>query len=1628
MAKGFGPRKPKKGSKKRQKAYTKLIFALLHCPRGKEPEILMANQNLVDAGLVKMMGMVAMMLAKEGDRQSANFLINLANLLAEKLRLSGNFVEFPHFLLQMMLAMRSNGNPEAAYPILQKYLEQDNLFIQRFRSWATAMLYDVDPEQAHGFAAIMATFGSLIAEFRRGDRAQNVEEAIACHQAVLQVITRDTNPELWGDIQDRLATAYCNRIKGDQAENLENAINAYEKALQVLTREASPEQWGKIQNNLGNAYRDRIWGEKSENLERAIAAHLAALQVRTRDAYPEQWAMTQMNLAADYRHRIKGEKAKHQEMAIACYQQALQVYTAQAFPKAWAEVHNNLGNVYCDRLCGDKSENLDKAIAAFKASLQVFTRQSFPHSWALTQMNLGNAYQQQEKIPEAISCCRAALEIWTPTDFPQNCFQAGRNVGHAAFNAQLWPEAIEGYTAAIEAVEQLLAWADSESRRQEILAEAIHIYEQMVKACANNSQIDLARQYAQRSGSQRLLNQLINNDIDQDQEVVNFIFQVLRVSYESSGEPQVVYRLVEANLDKLDDKFLRGLRGLRQYVQSQVEPEQVAQMFQQLTTSDPSHVYPESSVVEAIHTAIGMVVFKTLILQFSKGNRATNIEIAIAASEVIDTVFTREALPEQWAVGQFDLGAAYRNRIRGDRKSNIEQAIAYYHNALQVFTRESSPERWGDTQNNLAIAYSYRIQGDRSENQEQAIAYAKEVLQVCTPDTFREQWGNTQMNLGSFYLERFRDNRAENLEEAIRYYKAAEQVLTREAFPKNWGMIQDGLGLSYLNRIKGDPAENLEQALDYFQAALQVRTPDASRVDWVTTQSNLGNTYWQRIKGDKAENLESAIYCYEAALRVATLETMPEQWAMAQINLGGVLSERIKGNRVLNLEASIRCREAALQVYTRRAFPQNWATLQNNLGLTYGNLRQYQAAIHCFQAALEVSTREAFPADWADTQYNLGLAYRNVEQIDKAIECFRLSLEIYKPTAFPLDCLRSGRCLGDAVFDIGRWAEAIEGYSLAIEAVETSRIWTTSESRRQEILAQAIDVYENMVQACINAGQLDKAIEYVERSRSKRLVDLMASNDLYRSGEIPPEVKELLQQYEDLQQRIDQERSQNDSGNSRTTNRASFQAYKDTIKALEAEKQQIWEQLRRVDPVLAGEIKVDAPDFAAMQQLIDQPTTAILSFYTTDNDTHIFILRQNQISVHTCLGQGIETLQGWIYQNWLKPYAASYNPDKPKPERDQLRAEWIDQISPFLAELSQKLQLTDLIAKHLDGIEELIIVPHLLLHQIPLAALPILHPPCPPLPRGGLGVSSGDRRERGGGEGSGVRVKYLADKFLIRYTPSCQVLEFCQQRGEVGESFTYGIVEDAEDNLPFASFEGKNIAQLYNIPESQRLRGSSQATRQKYRQLAAEVQGLHSCHHAESCLDNPLNSKLKLGDGSITLGQLMTPGWRLPHLWDVFLSCCETGLGLPEITDDILTLSTGFLCAGARSVVSTLWSVDDLATALFSIFYYQHRQQGKTRPESLQQAQILLRELKKEELLKREDIKELSKQAEAGRKEARSKRNQYQPGSADYLKWDSEYSKYARVTTQIHALKSSQEECPFSHPRFWAAFTCQGLR
>jgi tetratricopeptide (TPR) repeat protein len=198
-------------------------------------------------------------------------------------------------------------------------------------------------------------------------------------------------PQDWATTQNNLGTAYQDRIRGDRADNLEKAIAAHEAALTIRTREALPQDWALTQNNLGVAYSNRTRGDRAGNLEKAIAAFEAALTVRTRGALPEHWATTQNNLGATYSERIGGDRADNLEKAIAAYEAALTVRTREALPIYWAYTQTNLGVAYSERILGDRAGNLEKAIAAYEAALTVRTREALPRDHLFTGRLLGGA-------------------------------------------------------------------------------------------------------------------------------------------------------------------------------------------------------------------------------------------------------------------------------------------------------------------------------------------------------------------------------------------------------------------------------------------------------------------------------------------------------------------------------------------------------------------------------------------------------------------------------------------------------------------------------------------------------------------------------------------------------------------------------------------------------------------------------------------------------------------------------------------------------------------------------------------------------------------------------------------------------------------------------------------------------------------------------------------------------------------------------------------------------------------------------------------------------------------------------------------------------------------------------------
>ncbi len=347
----------------------------------------------------------------------------------------------------------------------------------------------------------------------------------------------------------------------------------------------------------------------------------------------------------------------------------------------------------------------------------------------------------------------------------------------------------------------------------------------------------------------------------------------------------------------------------------------------------------------------------------------------------------------------------------------------------------------------------------------------------------------------SFLIQQFRlGSKDNNLEIAITGYEIAATVFICEAFPEKWAKIQNNLGEAYRNRIRGDKPQNLEKAVVVLQDALPYIAEEFPELR-AAIQNNLGLAY-----KDQGQ-IDNAIAVHKEALKFYSTQGLSAKWADTQNYLGNAYSDQGQ------IDEAMEAYKKSLTARSRGT--EKWAETQNNIASAYRKKRQITQAIAIYQDNLEVYTREEFHERWATTQYNLGHAYSEGGWIDNAIASYQLALEVFTPTAFPIECFQCGSNLGNIAFDAGRWEEAIKGYGVAIEAVELRRVWASTDTRRQEIQTEAMGMYVRIVQAYIKINQPEKAIEYVERSKARNLVDLLANRDLCPRGASESECNQL---------------------------------------------------------------------------------------------------------------------------------------------------------------------------------------------------------------------------------------------------------------------------------------------------------------------------------------------------------------------------------------------------------------------------------------------------------------------------------------------------------------------------------------
>jgi CHAT domain-containing protein len=129
------------------------------------------------------------------------------------------------------------------------------------------------------------------------------------------------------------------------------------------------------------------------------------------------------------------------------------------------------------------------------------------------------------------------------------------------------------------------------------------------------------------------------------------------------------------------------------------------------------------------------------------------------------------------------------------------------------------------------------------------------------------------------------------------------------------------------------------------------------------------------------------------------------------------------------------------------------------------------------------------------------------------------------------------------------------------------------------------------------------------------------------------------------------------------------------------------------------------------------------------------------------------------------------------------------------------------------------------------------------------------------------------------------------------------------------------------------------ATTEVLRSNARDVDVIHLACHAQFRSDNPLFSALRLGDGWFTARD--TYQLKL-NCGLVTLSACETGMNAVAPGDELMGIARGFFSAGSATVLMSLWTIDDEATAELMVCFYSELAQTKSPARALRTAQMKL--------------------------------------------------------------------------------------
>lgn len=770
--------------------------------------------------------------------------------------------------------------------------------------------------------------------------------------------------------------------------------------------------------------------------------------------------------------------------------------------------------------------------------------------------------------------------------------------------------------------------------------------------------------------------------------------------------------------------------------------------------------------------------------------------------------------------------------------------------------------------------------------------------------------------------------------------REALQMLDRAR--RTYQKLEDS-GKPYLARVEINRAivlRNLgrfEESTQASETALALLAPQEQRIDHARAQQSLAITYFLMGKYNEALQLLDevrAVFVDDGRQRDAILVELFISDCLLQLRrFRDVL---VKCDQVRRMFRDLGTRFEVAQAVLNEAvafaglalYDEANGSMQearelfeaegNQVWLAFTDLEQatialrqgdHQRARRLAQACADIFARHALAVPEGQARLAAARAAAALDCVAEARREVRVSLEVGERHGVPLLVYQAHHLLG-ALAERGDDAPlAKANYDAAIRALEQLRGRMMVEFRA-DFLQDKDEVYEDMVQLCLQLQRVEEGLEYAERAKSRALLDLLAYRlDVgvqARRREDEPLVAELA----DLRGERDRLYRRWESGEGQpqrgfATASDGWQEAQQEVLHIEQRITELWHRLLIRNADYARDAALWQVRTEPVQPYLDDETV-LLEYFVARGELLVFVVSAEEIVVRRLAGTGEKSApaeaQRLSQLFWLNLRSA--------PRAQEARAGALAQNARAILQKLYKLLLAPLEADLAgDGARKrsrVIIVPHGALHYLPFQAL-----------------YDGER--------------YALEKWQISYLPGASFLRYCHEastgaaaNGSRATALAVGHSQNAQ--LPYTVQEAQAVAQMW---QGQTLM-EGEATREALMKAAGGVQLLHVAAHGDFRPDNPLFSGIALDDGWLTTLDIFN--LRLDASL-VTLSACQTGRNVVAGGDELLGLMRAFLYAGAASLLLTLWAVEDRSTARLMALFYGHLLEGEGKAAALQAAQ-----------------------------------------------------------------------------------------